>query len=128
MRAPATPMAKIRAVQQEALELFLRKNADYGDAYKTYGPVGVIVRIGDKIARLASVSRTEVRMVDDETLRDTLIDLHNYAAMAIALMDEPPPQAMHRRVAELKGDRLERFQEEEAIRLSATEQAPTNSL
>jgi hypothetical protein len=25
----------------------------------------------------------------DESLRDTLIDLHNYAAMALMLMDEP---------------------------------------
>ena len=81
-------MEGVKAVQQEALELFRRKNADYGDAYKTYGPVGVIVRIGDKIARLSQVSRTQVRMVDDEALRDTLIDLHNYAAMAISLMDE----------------------------------------
>ncbi len=81
-------MEGVKAVQQEALELFKRKNADYGDAYKTYGPVGVIVRIGDKIARLSQVSRTQVRMVDDESLRDTLIDLHNYAAMAISLMDE----------------------------------------
>ena len=27
-------------------------------------------------------------MVDNESLRDTLIDLHNYSAMAIMLMDE----------------------------------------
>jgi len=28
-------------------------------------------------------------MVNDESLRDTLIDLHNYSAMAVMLMDEP---------------------------------------
>ena len=27
-------------------------------------------------------------MVDNESLRDTLIDLHNYAAIAVMLMDE----------------------------------------
>jgi len=27
-------------------------------------------------------------MVDDESMRDTLIDLHNYSAMMIMLMDE----------------------------------------
>ena len=37
---------------KEAFETFLRKNKDYGDAFATYGPVGVIVRIGDKIPRL----------------------------------------------------------------------------
>jgi hypothetical protein len=75
-------------VQKEALELFLKKNADYGDAFANYGPVGVIVRMGDKIQRYVSVSNSNVSLVNTESLRDTLIDLHNYAAMAIMLMDE----------------------------------------
>ena len=36
-------------VQNEALELFKKKNNDYGDAFATYGTVGIIVRLGDKI-------------------------------------------------------------------------------
>jgi len=75
-------------VQNEALELFSKKNADYGDAFATYGTVGVIVRMGDKIQRLISVSNKGVALVDSESLRDTLIDLHNYAAMGIMLIDE----------------------------------------
>ena len=75
-------------VQAEACELFKKKNADYGDAFATYGTVGVIVRIGDKISRLSSISKTGVTLVEDEKIRDTLIDLHNYAAMAIMLLDE----------------------------------------
>ena len=43
-----------KAVQKEAIELFQRKNKDYGDAFANYGPVGVIVRMGDKINRLSS--------------------------------------------------------------------------
>tara|TARA_Y100000816_G_C25554259_1_gene299863 strand:+ start:118 stop:498 length:381 start_codon:yes stop_codon:yes gene_type:complete len=75
-------------VQNEALELFKKKNADYGDSFATYGPIGVIVRMQDKINRLVSVSKRNVSFVRDESLRDTLIDLHNYSAMAIMLMDE----------------------------------------
>lgn len=75
-------------VQQEALELFTRKNADYGDSFATFGPIGVIVRMQDKINRLVSVSKKEVSFVKDESLRDTLVDLHNYSAMAIMLLDE----------------------------------------
>ena len=75
-------------VQKESLELFRKKNMDYGDAFATYGPVGVIVRMGDKIQRLLSVSKKRVTLVDSESLRDTLIDLHNYSAMAIMLIDE----------------------------------------
>ena len=75
-------------VQQEALELFTRKNADYGDSFATFGPIGVIVRMQDKINRLVSVSKKEVSFVKDESLRDTLVDLHNYSAMAIMRLEE----------------------------------------
>tara|TARA_Y100001935_G_C17191408_1_gene450274 strand:- start:632 stop:928 length:297 start_codon:yes stop_codon:yes gene_type:complete len=79
---------QLKSVQQEAFELFSKKNKDYGDSFATYGPVGVIVRMGDKIKRLISVTTNGVHLVDNESLRDTLIDLHNYAAMGIMLMDE----------------------------------------
>ena len=46
----------INKVHQETLEIFKKKNADYGDAFATYGSIGVIVRIGDKIMRLKSLS------------------------------------------------------------------------
>ena len=75
-------------IQLEARTLFVNKNKDYGDAFATYGPVGVLVRIGDKIQRLQSINKTGITLVEDEKLRDTLIDLHNYAAMAVMLMDE----------------------------------------
>tara|TARA_B100000424_G_scaffold268815_1_gene264361 strand:- start:2843 stop:3679 length:837 start_codon:yes stop_codon:yes gene_type:complete len=81
-------VAQLSSVQQEALELFERKNRDYGDAFATYGPVGVLVRIGDKMSRFNSISNSGVMLVDNEGLRDTLIDLHNYAAMAVMLLDE----------------------------------------
>lgn len=79
---------QMTAVQVEALELFKRKNADYGDAFATYGTVGVIVRMGDKMQRLISVTNKGVSLVDTESLRDTLIDLYNYAAMGVMLIDE----------------------------------------
>ena len=79
---------QMTAVQKEALDIFTKKNHDYGDSFATYGPTGVIVRIGDKIQRLQSITRKGIMMVNDEPIRDTLMDLHNYCAMAIMLMDE----------------------------------------
>jgi hypothetical protein len=75
-------------VQNESLELFKKKNQDYGDAFANYGPIGVMVRMGDKMQRLISVSKNGINLVSNESIRDTLIDLHNYAAMAIMLIDE----------------------------------------
>jgi hypothetical protein len=75
-------------VQSKALELFKKKNIDYGDAFAKFGVIGVLMRIEDKIQRSLSITNNGVNLVNDEGIRDTLIDLHNYAAMALMLMDE----------------------------------------
>lgn len=75
-------------VQKEGLELFKRKNKDYGDAFAKYGTIGVLMRIEDKIQRSMSITKNGVNLVNDEGIRDTLIDLHNYAAMGIMILDE----------------------------------------
>jgi hypothetical protein len=80
---------QLETVQHEAKELFSKKNQDYGDAFANYGPIGVLVRIGDKLQRLQSISSSGITLVQDERLRDSLIDLHNYAAMAVMLLDNP---------------------------------------
>ena len=82
-----TRKQQFKQVQEEGLELFTRKNKDYGDAFADYGVVGVLVRMGDKIRRLQNITNTGVTLVKDESFRDTLIDLHNYAAMAVLLLD-----------------------------------------
>jgi len=75
-------------IQRTALELFAKKNADYGDAFAKYGIIGVLMRIEDKIQRSLSITKNGVNLVNDEGIRDTLLDLHNYAAMALMLLDE----------------------------------------
>ena len=81
-------VSQMQKVHDEAIDLFSRKNRDYGDAFANYGTVGVLVRMGDKIMRLQSISKNGIQLVNDERLRDTLIDLHNYAGMAVMLLDE----------------------------------------
>ena len=83
---------QLTKIQLEACELFKKKNTDYGDSFADYGPVGVIIRMGDKIKRLQSISKNGVNLIEDEGIRDTLIDLHNYSAMAIMLIDEEQQQ------------------------------------
>ena len=79
---------QMKKVQEEGLELFRKKNHDYGDAFAKYGSIGVLVRIGDKLQRLSSITAKSITLIEAENLRDTLIDLHNYSAMAIMLLDE----------------------------------------
>jgi hypothetical protein len=79
---------QLETIQKECLELFRKKNQDYGDAFAKYGVIGVLMRIEDKIQRMMSITKTKVQLVNDESLKDTLMDLHNYAAMAAMLLDE----------------------------------------
>ena len=79
---------QMKRTQHEALDLFTKKNKDYGDAFAKYGVIGVLMRIEDKIQRALSITKNGVTTVNDEGIRDTLIDLHNYAAMALMVLDE----------------------------------------
>lgn len=81
---------QLQIIQAEALELFSSKNKDYGDAFATFGLVGVLVRIEDKIKRALSIQQNQITLVDSESIQDTLLDLHNYAAMGLMLRFDKP--------------------------------------
>jgi hypothetical protein len=79
---------QLKLIQSNALEVFIRKNKDYGDAFATYGIIGVLMRIEDKLQRSRSITKNGINLVKDEGLKDTLLDLHNYAAMGLMLLEE----------------------------------------
>ena len=81
------PGDKVEQIQAEALSLFKRKNEQYGNAFAKYGTVGVMIRMGEKTNRFLSVSHLKMEPKDEETLRDTLLDLLNYSSMAILLLE-----------------------------------------
>lgn len=78
----------VQSVQENAKQLFAKKNADYGDAFAKHGCVGVLVRMHDKLARYVSVSKkpNALPKVSSETQLDTLLDLNNYSAMALMVL------------------------------------------
>lgn len=87
-RTSVNRVDQMKKIQNDALELFTKKNIDYGDAFAKYGAVGVLMRIEDKLQRFMSITKNGVNLINDEGIRDTLIDLHNYSAMALMLLDE----------------------------------------
>ena len=70
--------------------IYRRKNADYGDSFgetfRKLGIISAITRITDKVNRLQSLSK-KTAQVQDESIRDTLYDLANYAIMAVIEME-----------------------------------------
>ena len=78
---------QLEEIHREALELFKRKNKDYGDAFADFGLLGILVRLNDKIKRAITITETSISLVEDEKIQDTLIDIHNYAAMGLMLAE-----------------------------------------
>lgn len=75
---------------KEAFKLFRRKHRDYGPGnLARFGVLGLIVRMSDKQARLERLIQNDGKnLVADESMRDTFLDLLNYAAAAIVMLDE----------------------------------------
>lgn len=75
----------------ELNDLYARKNRDYGDSfsksYEKYGPVMALIRLEDKLNRASSLVKNGGSAVKDESLRDTIIDMANYAIMTVMEMD-----------------------------------------
>ena len=67
-------------------DLYIRKNTDYDDSvhdtYTKYGLISFLVRIEDKLNRARNLSSKRA-LVDDEKIEDTLLDMANYAILAV---------------------------------------------
>ena len=86
---------KVNAFEDVAIQLrniYDAKNRDYGDSFsqsfKEEGMAMVRIRLGDKLNRLKNLTRGAEQQVKDESVRDTLMDLANYAIMTIMELDK----------------------------------------
>lgn len=82
--------AEHAAVCKELTELYARKNHDYGDSFhitfQKWGPTMSAIRLEDKLQRFEKLIRSDSE-VKNESIRDTLIDLANYAIMTVMELD-----------------------------------------
>lgn len=67
-------------------ETYEKKNADYGNSvhrtFEEFGLASFLVRLSDKLNRAITLNKQEAK-VADERLEDTLLDLANYAVLAL---------------------------------------------
>lgn len=69
-------------------ELYVTKNSDYGnsvhDTFEKYGLTSFLVRLEDKLNRARTLTlNPKNQKVADEKIEDTLLDLANYAILAV---------------------------------------------
>lgn len=85
-----TSAHQFKDIVKGMIETYVRKNHDYGNSFDKsldkFGLVASVVRIGDKMNRIESLVQKKA-MVQDESIRDTLLDMANYAIMTIMWVD-----------------------------------------
>ena len=85
-----TSAQQFRDIAKGMTETYVRKNHDYGNSFDKsldkFGLVASVVRIGDKMNRIVSLVQKEA-MVQDESIKDTLLDMANYAIMTVMWMN-----------------------------------------
>lgn len=83
---------KFKEITEEMLELYSRKNRDYGssvtDTYQKFGLTSFLVRLSDKLNRLISLNKKKEILVKDEKIEDTLMDMANYCIIALIEMQQ----------------------------------------
>jgi len=77
-----------REICEKLGKIYETKNSDYGDSthksYRDYGMVSFVVRMQDKLNRIYNLACKDTdRKVEDEKVEDTLMDLANYAILAL---------------------------------------------
>lgn len=86
-----TNVEKHAQICAEMNALYERKNADYGDSfhksYEEWGLPMAAIRLGDKYSRFCNLIKHPAK-VEDESIRDTLIDLANYSILTVMELDK----------------------------------------
>ena len=82
---------KFKKLTAEMADLYEEKNRNYGNSFdKSLDEDGLLVskiRLGDKFNRFSSLLKQQSNGTSDESIKDTLIDLANYAIMSIIWME-----------------------------------------
>ena len=88
-----TDADRFETITRKMHNIFKKKNHDYGNSFEQSlneeGLAASRIRMGDKWNRYKTLSRPKVDVqVNDESIRDTLLDLANYAIMTVIWLDK----------------------------------------
>ena len=82
---------RLEEIMNNCLNLYKKKNADYGNSfaevYKELGFESGLVQILHKVNRIKGIHNNDKAEIENESIRDSLIDLANYALMTVVEME-----------------------------------------
>ena len=75
----------------EMLNTYKKKNADYGNSFaetiQEFGFIPAVARINDKLKRVKNMVKGNDMNINDESMRDNLMDIANYCVLTIMELD-----------------------------------------
>lgn len=87
-----TNIEEFRDITEKMLDIFIRKNHDYGNSFEQSldeeGLAASRIRMGDKWNRFKELSKGKEILVNDESIKDTLLDIANYAIMTVMWLNK----------------------------------------
>lgn len=99
METTNTNIKKFNEIVCKMADTYEKKNTDYGDSFgqtcDEFGIIAAIVRMNDKMNRIKQLSKKNA-LVTDENIKDTLLDLANYAVMTLIWVNSKNPQIIDR--------------------------------
>lgn len=82
---------QFESVLAEMLATYNKKNADYGNSFsetiQEFGFVPAIARINDKVKRMKNIVKGQKMNIENESLRDALLDTSVYCVLTIMELD-----------------------------------------
>lgn len=99
METTNTNVKKFNEIVCKMADTYEKKNADYGDSFgqtcDEFGIIAAIIRMNDKMNRIKQLSKKKA-LVTDEGIKDTILDLANYAVMKLMWVNSKDPQIIDR--------------------------------
>ena len=89
LKPPSASELRFNDVLITRLKIFSDKNRDYGTSFDVDGVIGVVVRLGDKLKRLKTLSENKFQIiVKEEGLKELFLDIANYCDIGIMLLED----------------------------------------
>lgn len=89
---PVDSRHPFQVITDNMFKIYCKKNKDYGNSFDRsldkWGLSVAAIRLGDKLNRFESYIKNGSFAVNDEGVRDTLMDLATYAIMTVMRLDK----------------------------------------
>ena len=76
----------------EMFDTYKKKNADYGNSFsetiQEFGYIPAVARINDKVKRMKNIVKGQEMNIENESLRDALLDTSVYCILTIVELDK----------------------------------------